>query len=236
MLYFIENGTVLRRRVSITGIFNSNLLEFDKQFAIADLRALQQLIDREYNKAAGYEVKISPTSLPTEIQNYLMSILDYNYAIKTMSELYPTMFQWLELVDTNVLVIIILMLVVAVINIMTVLLILIIDRIPMIGILKALGSNAQQIMSIFNWQGLFILIGGLIIGNILAGLLAFLQVNFKLIKLDADTYYMDAVPFELPLSYWVAINIGALLVCFIFTYIPVRLISKIDPSQSIRFR
>jgi lipoprotein-releasing system permease protein len=120
------------------------------------------------------------------------------------------------------------MLVVAVINIMTVLLILIIDRIPMIGILKALGSNAQQIMSIFNWQGLFILIGGLIIGNIL--------VNFKLIKLDADTYYMDAVPFELPLSYWVAINIGALLVCFIFTYIPVRLISKIDPSQSIRFR
>ncbi len=236
MLYFIENGTVLRRRVSITGIFNSNLLEFDKQFAIADLRALQQLIDREYNKAAGYEVKISPTSLPTEIQNYLMSILDYNYAIKTMSELYPTMFQWLELVDTNVLVIIILMLVVAVINIITVLLILIIDRIPMIGILKALGSNAQQIMSIFNWQGLFILIGGLIIGNILAGLLAFLQVNFKLIKLDADTYYMDAVPFELPLSYWVAINIGALLVCFIFTYIPVRLISKIDPSQSIRFR
>jgi lipoprotein-releasing system permease protein len=145
------------------------------------------------------------------------------------------MFQWLDIVDTNVLVIIILMSIVAIINIITMLLILIIERIPMIGILKSMGASSSKIGSIFNWQGGFILFGGLLLGNIIALGLAHLQKKYTIIQLNPDTYYMDAVPFHLPYDYLVYINLIALLVCFIFTYIPIRLIHRIQPVQSIQF-
>lgn len=236
-LYFIDNDDVRRRKPKIVGIFNTGLQEFDKQFGIMHLRTVQRVLnDAEYTAAAGYEVKAAANIEPTKVQEILVNFFDYNFAINTAENLYPTIFQWLEIVDTNVIVIIILMFVVAIINIITVLLILIIERIPMIGLLKAMGSHSGKIMNIFNWQGLFILFGGLLLGNIVALGAAYLQVNFKIIKLSADTYYMDAVPFALPISYLVLINVAALLVCFIFTYIPVRLISKIEPSQSINFR
>lgn len=234
-LYFIDNNEVRRRRPKVVGIFNTGLLEFDKQFAISDLRMLQQL-ENNYALAAGYEVKAQESERIAEVCTEISRLLDYNYAVKTVKEMYPTMFQWLELVDTNVLVIIVLMLLVAIINIITVLLILIIDRIPMIGVLKSLGASSDKVMSIFKWQGLFILSGGLILGNTMAIVLSFLQIQYKLFPLDPDTYYMDAVPFHLPIKFWILINLGALLICFLSTYIPVRLIARISPSQSVNFR
>lgn len=234
-LYFIDNNDVRRRRPKIVGIFNTGLLEFDKQFAISDIRMLQQL-ENNYKVAAGYEIKVQDAESLEKVHTEISKLLNYNYAVKTLKELYPTMFQWLELVDTNVLAIIILMLLVAIINIITVLLILIIDRIPMIGVLKSLGASSSKVMSIFKWQGLFILGGGLLLGNSLAIVLSFLQTQYKLFPLEPDTYYMDAVPFYLPIEFWVFINLGALLICFLSTYIPVRLISRISPSQSVNFR
>jgi len=118
----------------------------------------------------------------------------------------------------------------------TVLLILIIERIPMIGLLKAIGSDTSKILSIFNWQGLFILSVVVVIGNIIALSAAFLQNQFQLVKLSAETYYMDAVPFFLPWQYLLLINLGAIVICYIFTYLPVAIISKIKPTDSIRFK
>jgi lipoprotein-releasing system permease protein len=237
-LYFIDNADVRRRKPKIVGIFNTGLQEFDKQFAVAHLRAVQRVVetDHTYSKAAGYEVRLHDFKEIDVTKDHISTLLDYNYAINGIVDLYPTIFQWLEIVDTNVEVIIILMLIVAIINIITVLLILIIDRIPMIGVLKAMGSTSSKVSSIFNWQGLFIVIGGVVLGNAIALSLAYLQVQYKLIKLPADTYYMDAVPFTLPLSYLLAINIGAIVVCFLFTYIPVRLVNSIKASDSIKFR
>ena len=236
LLYFIDNGDVKRRRPKVVGIYNTGLQEFDKQFAIADLRVLQRVVGTEYTIAGGYEVKVKDFDDVDELQNMVQSKIDYNLSTRSIKDMYPTIFQWLNMVDTNVLVIIVLMFVVAIINIVTVLLILIIDRIPMIGLLKSLGANTSKVLGIFNWQGIFILIGGLIVGNTIALGFAFLQTQYKLIGLPADTYYMDAVPFHLPLSYIILINVGALFVCFLFTYLPVRIVSRIKPTQSINFR
>ena len=236
-LYFIDNTEVKRRRPKVVGIFNTGLQEFDKQFAVAHLRMLQRLQgSRGYALAGGYEVNLDQHHNTASAQSSLSPYLDYNYAVNSVEELYPTIFQWLEIVDTNVIVIIVLMFIVAIINIITVLLILIIDRIPMIGLLKSMGANSRKIMSIFNWQGFFILSGGLLVGNVIALTTAFLQLKYKIIGLPADTYYMDAVPFHLPFKYLFFINLGALIVCFVFTYIPVRLINKIGATQSINFR
>jgi lipoprotein-releasing system permease protein len=234
-LFFIEDGNVRRRRPRITGIFNTGLLEFDKQFSICHLRMLQRIIRPDYTAASGYEIKLNDFDKLETSEEEIGNELSYEMSARTVKLQYPTLFQWLEIVDTNVYVIIVLMLVVAAINIVTILLILIIDRIPMIGILKSLGATTKKVLSVFNWYGVFILVGGLIIGNVLALGLAFLQVKFKLVKLDADTYYMDAVPFDLPFSYWFAINICALIICFVFTYLPVSIISKVSPAQAIKF-
>ena len=235
-LYFIDNSDVRQRRPKVVGIFNTGLQEFDKQFGVAHLRMLQRVIGQDYTIAGGYEIKVKNFGKVDEAIASITPFLDYNYAVQSIKELYPTIFQWLDLVDTNVIVIIALMLIVAIINIITVLLILIIERIPMIGLLKSMGSPTRQVMSIFNWQGMFILLGGLLLGNGIALGAAFLQNTYKLISLPADTYYMDAVPFYLPIQYLLLINIGALAACYLCTYIPVRMISKITPAQSIRFR
>lgn len=239
-LYFIDQNDVRRRKPKVVGIFNTGLQEFDKQFAIAHLRSIQRLTSSDYTtaytQAAGYEVRISDPTATIETQQKISLLLDYNFAINTIEELYPVMFQWLDIVDNNVIVIIVLMFIVAIINIITVLLILIIDRVPMIGLLKAMGASSDKVMAVFRWQGLFILLGGLFLGNAVALVAAYLQVKYHLIRLDADTYYMDAVPFSLPLGHWFLINLGALAVCFVFTYIPVRLVNRIQPSDSIKFR
>ena len=234
-LYFIDQSNVRRRMPLISGIFNTGLQEFDKQFAIAHLRSIQRVVSKDYSKAAGYEINIDQAEHSITIQNKLQNYLDYTYAINTVQDLYPAMFQWLDIVDTNVLVIIILMFIVAIINIITILLILIIERIPMIGILKSMGAQSSKIGNIFNWQGAFILTAGLLIGNGVALGFASIQNKYSIIKLNAETYYMDAVPFNLPWEYLIYINLGALFVCFVFTYIPIRIIHRIHPAQSIRF-
>ena len=137
-LYFIDKSNVRRRMPLISGIFNTGLQEFDKQFAIAHLRSIQRIVNNDYSKAAGYEINVDQAEHVITIQNKLQNYLDYTYAINTVQDLYPAMFQWLDIVDTNVLVIIILMFIVAVINIITMLLILIIERIPIIVILKSM--------------------------------------------------------------------------------------------------
>jgi lipoprotein-releasing system permease protein len=235
-LFFIDDSDVRRRRPKVVGIYNTSLQEFDKQFAIGDFRMLQRIVSTDYKVTSSLEVKVNNFNLVDGTSESINEDLDYKLGAKTVKEMYPTIFQWLEIVDTNVLVIIILMFIVAIINMFTVLLILIIDRIPMIGLLKAMGSGTTQILSIFNWQGLFILVGGVLIGNAVALTAAFLQNQFKLIKLSADTYYMDSVPFYLPWYYLVIINIVAIVICYIFTYLPLKLIAKITPSDSIRFR
>ena len=147
-LFFIESSDVKRRRPKVIGIYNTGLEEFDKQFAIADIRVLQRVIGQQYNVAGGYEVKISDFSSLNVIQEQITQIIDYNTSARNVKEIYPLIFQWLELIDTNVYVLITLMFVVAIINVVTVLLILIIDRIPMIGLLKSLGATTQKVLRI----------------------------------------------------------------------------------------
>ncbi len=235
-LYFVENGDVKRRRVEIVGIFNTGLETFDKQFAICDLRMLQRVVGQNYQQASGYEILVSDfkqleqttKSVDSEISSLLRAV--------HVKDQYFTMFQWLEIVDSNVLIIIILMFVVAMINIITVLLILIIERIPMIGLFKSMGAKDLNIMQIFSWQGLYILLAGLLIGNISALGIAELQRHYKIIKLSAETYYMDAVPFYLPIETLIMINVSTIVLAYLFTWLPSILISRISPSRSIRFK
>lgn len=235
-LYFVEEGDVKRRRPTVVGIFNTGLQSFDKQFAIVDLRMLQRVLSTNYVIAAGYRIEVDEFTQLEETTKAIDNSIGATLQAQSVKEQYDTMFKWLEIVDSNVLIIIILMFVVAVINMMTVLLILIIERIPMIGLFKAIGARDGVIMNIFSWQGVFILLGGLLLGNAIALGFAYMQTNFHLIKLSAETYYMDAVPFHLPLYYLLLINVGTIVAAYVFTWLPALVISRIQPARSLQFK
>lgn len=237
-LFFIEKGEVKRRKPKVVGLFNTGLVTFDQQFGIAHIRMLQRVVGTNYDIASGYEVKIEDFNQLETLTNQIddPDVIGISLKATHIKETYFTLFEWLEIVDSNVLIIIVLMFTVAIINIVTVLLILIIERIPMVGLFKALGSGNRKIMHIFSWQGLFILGVGLIIGNGLALSCGYLLTNKKMIPLPQETYYMDAVPFHLPIEYLIGLNILLIILTYLFTMVPLITVMGVKPARSIRFK
>jgi len=154
---------------------------------------------------------------------------------QNIQELHPQIFDWLNLQDLNVQVIIILMVIVASINMITALLILILERTQLIGTLKALGANNWRIRKVFLYNAIYLIGKGLFWGNIVGVGLALIQYYFEPIQLDEATYYMSVVPIHLKLLHLILLNIGALIVCWSALIIPSYLISKITPIKAIRF-
>jgi len=160
---------------------------------------------------------------------------DITLDTKTIIQRYPQIFDWLELLDTNIQIILILMAVVATINMITALLIMILERTQMIGILKALGSDNRRLQKIFLINGMLLIGLGLIIGNGFGFGLMLLQKNFHIMKLDEASYYVSEVPVYFEWAHILLINVGAFIVCAIALFLPGILVSHIRPVKAIRF-
>jgi lipoprotein-releasing system permease protein len=155
--------------------------------------------------------------------------------LSSIIDLYPALFEWLQLLDLNVIIILLLMAAVAAINMVTALLILILERTQMIGLMKAMGAVDSQIFEIFLWMATQIIVKGLLLGNLLGIGLALLQRYFGWVKLDQKSYYLNKVPIELVATDILYINAFGFLICLIILLLPVRIISKVQPIKSIQF-
>lgn len=234
LAYFIQNPPRYRQ-LKVEGIYNTGLEEYDKMYAIVDIRHIQQLNDWDSTQVSGFEVFLEQPSQLDKIADYIMyEVLEYDQMAQTIKEVYPNIFDWLELQNMNELIIILLMLVVAAINMITCLLILILDRTRMIGILKALGADNWRIRKIFLYQAAYILGLGLLIGNFLGIGIALLQQHFQFIKLDEASYYVSYAPVHLNLSHIVILNAGAFILCLLILLVPSYLVSRISPVKAIR--
>lgn len=223
------------RRFTITGIFETGLDNYDKTYGIVDLRQLRRLYGWADNQVEGIEVRVKDFSKIDAISHELEPLVPPIYSMLNARELRPQIFDWLSLLDTNVAIILTLMIVVAAINIVTALLILILERTNMIGILKALGSRDAQIRKIFIWKAGYLILLGLLYGN-LAGLgLGLLQKYTGWIELDPASYYLNHVPFDVYLWPMLAVNIGTFLFCILVLLLPARIISGISPVKAIKF-
>jgi lipoprotein-releasing system permease protein len=161
--------------------------------------------------------------------------IDYNLFAESIKEIEPQLFDWLSLLDMNVLVIITLMIVVAIMNIISALLILILEKTNFIGILKAIGFSTIAIQKIFIYNAAYLIVKGLFWGNLIGISLCLIQDKFKLIRLDEESYYMSYVPIQLDWLYVVALNLGTMLLCVLVLLIPSLFISRIRPIKAIRF-
>lgn len=240
--YFIDHNGVRTRRFTISGIYQTNLKKYDEVMVYADLYTVVKLNGWEEDQASGAELTVNDFNQLQTTEDYIIKNINRTvdqygetYSSATIKELNPQIFQWLNLMDLNVWVILGLMLAVAGVTMISGLLIIILERTSMIGVMKALGARNKTIRHTFLWFAAFIIGKGLLYGNILAFAILLIQKYTGLVKLDAQTYYVSTVPVEFNWIYIIALNVATLLISVFILVAPSYLISHIHPAKSMRY-
>ncbi|MFO8234325.1 MAG: FtsX-like permease family protein [Bacteroidales bacterium] len=240
-MYFVEDPPRMRR-FKISGIYDTGLEEFDQKFILADIKHIQKLNNWSENQISGFEVIIDDFSRINKIaallkENYTYNITEDGSKLRVLpiTQKHPQIFDWLNLTNVNVYVILILIILVAGINMVSGLLIIILERTSMIGLFKSFGSRNWNIRRIFLYFTSLLVGKGLIWGNIIGILLCLIQYQFGIFKLDASTYYLDVVPINLNILHIILLNAGTLLVTYLMLLLPSYIITKISPIKTIRF-
>lgn len=223
------------RKPIVVGIYNTGFEEFDKSIVLGDIREVQLLNKWKEDKVGGFEVLIDDFDELQEKGNEVYSAIGATLNSSTITDRYPAIFDWIKLFDNNVWFIIAIMILVAGINMITALLVLILERVQMVGILKALGSQNNSIRKIFLYNASYLILKGMFYGNLIGITLLLLQKFFKLISLNPETYHVSTVPVNISLWAILFLNVGTLVLCFLMLVIPSMIITKIHPSKSIKF-
>ncbi|WP_423148106.1 ABC transporter permease [Rubrolithibacter danxiaensis] len=235
LMYFVQEP-LRKRKFEIVGIYDLGVEDVDKMYVIGALSLIQRLNDWKPDQVGGYELRVADFRQLDAIANKVYENIDIDLKSYSIKEYYPTIFQWLSLLDVNTQVILALMLAVAVINMISALLIIILERTNMIGILKALGSTNWQIQKIFLNNAAFLIGVGLLLGNILGIGFCVFQHATHFFSLDQESYYISFVPIELEIMDVVLLNIGTLIICLIVLIVPSMLVTKISPVKAIGFK
>lgn len=239
--YFFDNG-VRTRRFTVSGIYRTHMGEFDKTLIFTDLHTTRRLAGYADDQYSGAEITVMDLEKLDQVAfgvasrvNRLTDHYGQNYTSPTIRELYPGIFGWLTLLDTNIWVILCLMISVAAFTMISGLLIIILERTQFIGVMKALGASNARLRHLFLYFASLVILKGVLAGNLIGLALVFLQQYAGVLRLDADTYYVDVVPVEINWLFVILINVGTLLVSFLVLVVPSCLVSRIHPARSIRF-
>ena len=233
-MYFVQQP-VRVRQFKIAGIYDSGVAEFDEMLVIGDIGHIQKLNKWSTKDAGGLEVQLHSFDNLEDMSQLIYSNIGFDLNAKTVIDNNPQLFDWLELQNMNVRVILILMLIVGAINMITALFILILEQTQLIGTLKALGSQNWHIRKVFIYHSLYLILRGMFWGNVIGIGLCAIQQHFQIIELDKSTYYMSFVPIDINLLHILALNVGTFAICWLMLIIPSYLISKINPIKAIRF-
>lgn len=237
-IYFITPGetTGNYRKLRVAGIFKTGIEEYDKLFAIGDLRLIQRLSNWEPNEIGGYEIFIKDYKNADSVKKSLNDQLPQAWEARTIKEIYPNIFDWLNIQNLNKNLIFIIMGIVAIINLITCLLILVLERTKMIGVLKAVGTNNWTIQQIFLYYASVITALGIGIGLIAGAGICLLQQGTHFITLDESSYYVSYAP--IAIVWWQVglICLCTAIVCFISLLLPTLLVRNVQPVKAIQFK
>lgn len=252
LIYFVRpDGSLRPDKLTIVGIYKTSIEEYDKTFAIGDLTLIRRLNNWAEDEIGGYEIFLKDykqmDSVSQAVYNdplfprgqNMLSDAEASSTVwetKTARELYPHIFDWLDVMDTNQFVLIIIMVVVAAINLITCLIILVLERVRMIGILKALGASNWTVQKIFLHQSGIITVSGVLTGTLFALAILYLQMKTGFIRLKEEAYFMDTATVEI--QWWQVglVCAGTVLLSLLILFIPSLLVRKIEPIKAIHFR
>lgn len=223
------------RRFKIAGIFNSGFQQFDATYIIGDIRHIQRINKWRPDQVGAFEIFVKDfdniKATGVQVYDQTSSTLD----TKTIIEKYSYIFDWLQLFDFNIVVILGVMILVATINMVVALLVLILERTQMIGILKAMGANNWTVRKIFLYNAFYLIIRGLFWGNLIGIAILLIQQQFGVVQLNPENYYVNQAPVYLNWGYIALLNLLTITVCFVVLLIPSYIITKISPVKAIRF-
>jgi lipoprotein-releasing system permease protein len=239
--YFIQDPP--RQRVfTVKGIYKTTLETFDQLYILADIQHIQKLNNWTNNQISGFEINVDDFKnleyLTYKIRADIGTSISADgnlLRVSNIKEKYPHIFDWLNLQDINVVVILILVISVAIITMTSGVIILILEKTNFIGILKALGATNNIVKKIFIYQSGYLILKGLFWGNLIALAISYIQIKFQIIKLDPSTYYLETAPINISASHIILTNIATLAVITIAMMLPAIMISNIKPERTIRF-
>jgi lipoprotein-releasing system permease protein len=240
-MYFVQDPPRMRR-FKIAGIYETGLEEFDKIFVLADIKHIQRLNNWVENEITGYEIALTNFQKIDLVHEEIMDMVGLKLnpdgsglKVTDIKERNSQIFDWINLQNMNVWIILALMLLVAGFNMVSGLLILILERTNMIGLLKSLGATNALIARIFLYQSSFLILKGLIWGNIIGVSLCLLQYHFQFIRLDQSSYFLDSVPINLNIFYLLLLNLGTTVLTLVMLMLPSLIISRVTPESTLRF-
>lgn len=223
------------RRFKIVGVFNSGFQEFDATYVLGDIRHIQRINKWKSDQVGAFEVFVNDfdniSAIGEQVYEHTGSTLDS----QTIVEKYSYIFEWLQLFDFNIVVILIVMILVATINMVVALLVLILERTQMIGILKAIGASNWTIRKMFLYNASYLIFRGLFWGNLIGIAILLIQKYFGIVELNPENYYVNQAPVYINVVYIILLNVLTVGVCFLVLLIPSYIITKITPVKAIRF-
>ncbi len=234
-IYFIQNPPRIRK-TKVVGIYDTGLEEFDKNFILGDLALVQKMNDWNIKTTGHYEVFLNDFDEINPLAKQIFNDIDQDMQVIKVTEMFPAIFDWLNLMDRNIIVILALILVVASFNMISVILVMMMERTPMIGLLKALGSDNSKIRKVFIFNGLTIILKGILLGNVIGIGLCAIQKTFRIIPLNAESYYMNYVPIDFNWSIILLINIVTILLVLAVITIPTLVISRMNLVDALKFK
>ena len=224
----------LVRNLKVLELYNSSISEFDSKLVFGNIKQSQLINKWNDNFTGGLEVYIEKNDLKKQDLDFLFSSIPPDYDVQKISERFPEIFNWIKLFDTNIYLIVILMIAVGGINMITALLVTVLDKTKLIARLKILGANNSSIRTIFMINGFYLIMKGIIWGNIISLSLMIIQKRFSLVRLDPMTYYSDHVPVEIDPIKILLINLVVIVISMLMLLIPSGTISKIKPNSSFK--
>ncbi len=234
-MYFLQQPPRVRK-LTVVGLYETNLdAEFDNQLIIGDLRLVQKLNGWGRDTVGAYEVFVRDVAQLRPAADDVARLLQSDQNLELVTERYPALFDWLTILDRNIVVFLVLILAVCSFNMVSILLVMMMERTPMIGLLKALGSTDWQIRQIFLNQGVALIVRGLLWGNGLGYGLCWLQSRFHLIPLDPAAYYVSAVPITWNWPVALLLNAATLALVSVALLIPTLVVTRIQPVKAIAF-
>jgi len=234
LFYFIQQPPRVRK-FRVAGIYQTGLDEFDEVYVLGDIRQIQELNAWPDSLVGGLEVRLHDFQQLNATYEQFYNQLPYEVRVEKITDQYAQLFDWLQLLNRNVIIFLILIIFVATFNMVSTIFIMILERTKMIGILKSLGATDNQIRQMFFFRGLGITVRGLVVGNVIALGFCGLQYYFRLIPLDPENYYMDRVPIAWSPGVFGLLNAATLAAGLLAVLLPTILIARIKPIVAIRF-
>jgi len=218
----------------VTGIFESGMAEYDDIYAYVNLSAAQRLFSLGDN-INGYALKVNNISKIDSLTTYLSKTLGYPNNVRSIYQSHRNIFTWIDLQKKPIPIILALIIIVAVFNIVGTLLMIVLEKTNSIGVLKSMGANRKQIINIFLFQGIYLAIVGIILGNILAYILTYLQLHFRIITIPSSVYMMSTVPIDMNIYTFVLVSVITFMLCILASVIPSFIAARVKPISAIRF-